>query len=191
MALVIGLVAAAARAISNHDHDRQHYSSSNPGYDSRYYNNNGYSSNSYNASPYAAYPSQMTGSRRACRRMNRKMRKAEREAREADMVMAFMGSGSRASPRSAMLVPPQHVDGGVPYMRHSDNLGARAMHPLESQGVTAGSHTSHMPPGPEGYQWRDAQSHARPASRGDRHAGFTSTEGLPTYEQVVRRSGKP
>ncbi|KAL7793218.1 hypothetical protein V8C37DRAFT_378819 [Trichoderma ceciliae] len=199
MALVIGLVAAAARAVSSNTHDRQNYNGSSPGYNGQHHNgntnhNNDYGSSiNYNTSPYAAYPPKMSGARRAGRRMNRTMRKAERKARETGgMVMALTGSGARSNPCSAP--PLQAVSGGVPYMRYEygDNPRARDMYPLESQGLMVGSHASHKPSGPEGYQWQaqDAQSFDRPASREDRHAGGSSTESLPTYEQVVRRSGK-
>lgn len=201
MALVIGLVAAAARAMSsNHDQDQRNdgynngynngqYGNNqsngyNGGYNSGY--NNGHGSSNYNAAPcapYAAYAPQMTGSRRAGRRMGRRMRKA----RDVDMVMSFMSSGSRAGPAStASTVPPStsmHPQpvGGVSYVRQGDNPRARGMYPPESQGV--------MAPEPEGYQWRDAQSRDRPVSRGDRYAEGSS-ESLPTYEQAVRKSGK-
>jgi hypothetical protein len=125
MALVIGLVAAAARALAS-DHNGsnpgyngngQNYNNSN-GYNNGYrhgcnsnaYNrgyNDGYSNNNYyngnNAAPcapYAAYGTQMSGSRRSTRRMERRMRKAERKAMERDMLWLSL-SRSRTGTLSA------------------------------------------------------------------------------------------
>ncbi|KAM0258487.1 hypothetical protein ACHAQJ_003826 [Trichoderma viride] len=207
MALVIGLVAAAARAMSGsgNDHDRQNYSNGgNPGYNGndQYHNNNGYNNgysrngyssngynNSYDTSPYAAYPPQgLTGGRRSSRRSNRRMRKAER----TDMVMSLIHSRSRAGPQAAAVpVQPQPVSGGVPYMNYGGSPMPRAVYSSESQGPMAGSYTSQMPPpgGPEGYRWRDEQSRDRPVSR-QMGSASSSTDGLPTYEEAVHRSGK-
>ncbi|KAH0529968.1 hypothetical protein TsFJ059_004654 [Trichoderma semiorbis] len=214
MALLIGLVAAAARTMANHD-DNGRQNRNNNGYNNAYSNgqyydnqsngrsnnytggypngynnsyNNGYNNgcggNNYNASPYAAYPPQMMVSRREERRMGRRMRKAERKARDADMVLSLMNSGSRAG-RSPLPqysnMPPQSGNGGVPYMQRGDNSRSQAMYPPAQQGV--------MNPEPEGSQWRDVQSRDRPTSRGDLHPA-SSSESLPTYEQVVRKSGK-
>ncbi|KAL6701301.1 hypothetical protein J3F84DRAFT_3224 [Trichoderma pleuroticola] len=212
MALLIGLVAAAARTMANNDdHGRQNRNNGyNNGYNNgQYYDNqsngrgnnynggypggynNGYNSgcggnnNNYNASPYAAYPPQMMVSRREERRMGRRMRKAERKARDADMVLSLMNSGSRAGPRAPIPpysnTQPQPGNGGVPYMQRGDNSRSQAMYPPAQQGV--------MDPAPEGSQWRDIQSRDRPASRGDLHPA-SSSESLPTYEQVVRKSNK-
>ncbi|KAL6816473.1 hypothetical protein J3E69DRAFT_95171 [Trichoderma sp. SZMC 28015] len=215
MALLIGLVAAAARTMANHDdngrqnrnnngynngynngqyYDNQSNGRSNNygggypnGYNSGYNNgyNNGCSGNNYNASPYAAYPPQMMVSRREERRMGRRMRKAERKARDADMVLSLMNSGSRAGRRSPVPqysnMQPQPGNGGVPYMQRGDNSRSQAMYHPAQQGV--------MDPEPEGSSWRDVQSRDRPTSRGDLHPA-SSSESLPTYEQVVRKSGK-
>ncbi|KAL6801103.1 hypothetical protein GGI42DRAFT_325665 [Trichoderma sp. SZMC 28013] len=216
MALLIGLVAAAARTMANHDdHGRQNRNNGynngynngqyydnqsngrsnnynggypsgyNNGYNSGYNNGCGGNNNNYNASPYAAYPPQMMGSRREERRMNRRMRKAERKARDADMVLSLMNSGSRAGPRSPVPqysnMQSQPGNGGVPYMQRGDNSRSQAMYPPAQQGV--------MEPESEGSRWRDVQSRDRPTSRGDMHPA-SSSESLPTYEQVVRKSGK-
>lgn len=194
MALVIGLVAAAARAMSSssHDHDQQNYNNGRAP-NGQYYNNsrygnacsNGYGyNNGYNSSygsspaPYAAYAPQMTGSRRAERRMHRRMRKAERKARDADMVMAFMGSGPRGAPRSAELVShPQQVP---PYTRYGESSSS------SSRARSAAAY----PPETQGVSTRAPEYRDRPASQDEGHAARLSTESLPTYEQVVRRSGK-
>ncbi|KAM6485011.1 hypothetical protein HDV62DRAFT_387793 [Trichoderma sp. SZMC 28011] len=211
MALLIGLVAAAARTMANHD-DNGRQNRNNNGYNNGYNNgqyydnqsngrsnnysggypngyNNGYSngcgSNNYNASPYAAYPPQMMVSRREERRMGRRMRKAERKARDADMVLSLMNSGSRAGRHSPVPqysnMQPQSGNGGVPYMQRGDNSRSQAMYHPAQQGV--------IDPEPSGSQWRDVQSRDRPTSRGDLHPA-SSSESLPTYEQVVRKSGK-
>ncbi|PTB71443.1 hypothetical protein M440DRAFT_1395588 [Trichoderma longibrachiatum ATCC 18648] len=167
MALVLGLVAAAAKAISNND-DRHH-------------NNSNYSGSRNdlccNSSPYAAYSPQITGSRRAERRMERKMRKEERKARNTDMLLSLMG-GSRGASGSTGLSggsttgithhQPVHGSGGVPYVGYNDNSRGRDVYP-ESQ---------------REHQWRnddDFESRERTGS---------SSEALPTYEQAVRRSDK-
>ncbi|KAL6794396.1 hypothetical protein J3E68DRAFT_372286 [Trichoderma sp. SZMC 28012] len=215
MALLIGLVAAAARTMANHD-DNGRQNRNNNGYNNGYNNsqyydnqsngrsnnysggypnsynnsynngyNNGCGSNNYNASPYAAYPPQMMVSRREERRMGRRMRKAERKARDADMVLSLMNSGSRAGRRSPAPqysnMQPQPGNGGVPYMQRGDNSRSQAMYHPAQQGV--------IDPEPSGSQWRDVQSRDRPTSRGDLHPA-SSSESLPTYEQVVRKSGK-
>ncbi|KAL7961112.1 hypothetical protein V8C34DRAFT_274734 [Trichoderma compactum] len=209
MALLIGLVAVAARTMANSDdHGRQNHNNGyNNGYNNgQYYDNqsngrgnnyynDGYPSgynngcggnNNYNASPNAAYPPHMMVSRREERRMNRRMRKAERKARDADMVLSLMSSGSRAGPRSPIppysnSMQPQPGNGGVPYMQRGDSSRSQAMYPPAQQGV--------MEPESGGSQWRDIQSRDRPTSRGDLHPA-SSSESLPTYEQVVRKSGK-
>ncbi|KAJ4862343.1 hypothetical protein T069G_03297 [Trichoderma breve] len=168
----------------------QYYDNQSNGRSNNYngYNNgysNGCGGNNYNAFPYAAYPPQMMVSRREERRMNRRMRKAERKARDADMVLSLMNSGSRAGPRSTLPqysnMQPQPGNGGVPYMQRGDNSRSQAMYHPAQQGI--------MDPEPEGSQWRDIQSRDRPTSRGDPHPA-SSSESLPTYEQVVRKSGK-
>ncbi|KAL7945174.1 hypothetical protein V8C42DRAFT_71961 [Trichoderma barbatum] len=202
MALVIGLVAAAARAISNsNDHDRHNYNHNNGynngrycnshnnrhgnNYNSGYHNgyDNGYNNNS--PAPYAAYAPHSTGSRRQERRMNRKMRKADRKARDADMVLSLMSSGSRSGPRSpappCSSMHPQPVHGGVSYMHQGDSSRSHPVYYPPPQG--------NMAPEPEGYQWRHVQSRDRPGSREDLHPA-SSSESLPTYEQVVRQPGK-
>ncbi|KAL7939100.1 hypothetical protein V8C35DRAFT_285705 [Trichoderma chlorosporum] len=207
MALLIGLVAAAARTMaSNDDRGRQNYNNgyNNNGYNNgQYYDNqnngygndynrgysngynNGYNGNNNNAAPYAAYAPQMRMSRRDERRMNKRMRKAERHARDADLVMSLMNSGSRGGSRSAAPsgpnMQPQPINGGMPYMQRGDNSRSQATYSPVSRGVMVSE--------PEGSQWRDVQSRNRSASREDLRPG-SSSEGLPTYEQAVRKSGK-
>ncbi|KAK4066181.1 uncharacterized protein Triagg1_8249 [Trichoderma aggressivum f. europaeum] len=204
--LLIGLVAVAARTMANKDDDGrqnrnngygngynndQYYDNQSNGRSNNYtggypsgYNNGSGGNNNYNTPPYAAYPPQMVVGRREERRMSRRMRKAERKARDADMVLSLMNSGSRAGPRSAVppysnTMQPQPGNGGVPYMQRGDSSRSQAMYPPAQQGVME----------PEGSQWRDVQSRDRPTSRGNLHPA-SSSEGLPTYEQVVRKSGK-
>lgn len=181
MALVLGLVAAAAKAISNND-DRHHNNSNYSGSRNDLYCRNHHSHNCIrhsccNSSPYAAYSPQITGSRRAERRMERKMRKEERKARNTDMLLSLMG-GSRGASGSTGLSggsttgithhQPVHGSGGVPYVGYNDNSRGRDVYP-ESQ---------------REHQWRnddDFESRERTGS---------SSEALPTYEQAVRRSDK-
>lgn len=200
MALVIGLVAAAARALAS-DHN------GNPGYNNGYnrngYNNgynNGYANNNHNynsngPAPYAPYATYGTGRRSGCRatrRMERRMRKAERKAMEADMVMSFMNSGSRS--RAAVPPPPpQPASGGVSYMNYGEGPAPRGVYSSEAQGVVSGSYRDRMPAGaPEGYRWRDEQSRDRPVGRRDvgSSSASSSTDGLPSYEQAVQKPRK-
>lgn len=196
MALVIGLVAAAARALAS-DHN-----GSNPGYNNNNnngynngYNSNGYANNNYNGNnaapyaPYAAYGSchHMTGSRRATRRMERRMRKAERKAMEADMAMSLMNSRSR-SRAAAVPASSQPVSGGVSY---GDGPASRGVYSSEAQGSVAGSYRDGMPAGaPEGYRWRDEQSRDRSRDLGSSSAR-SSMDGLPSYEQAVQKPQRP
>lgn len=195
MALVIGLVAAAARALAS-DHNGsnpgyngngQNYNNTN-GYNNGYTRgyNNGYSNNNYNGNntapyaPYAAYGtcSHMTGSRRSTRRMERRMRKAERKAERNDMIMSLMSSGSRS--RAAAAPAPSQPVSGVSYTNYG-GPAPRGVSSSEAQGSVAGSYRDRMPEGaPEGYRWRDEQSRgARP-----------SMDGLPSYEQAVQKPRK-
>ncbi|KAH0489214.1 hypothetical protein TgHK011_009655 [Trichoderma gracile] len=182
MALVIGLVAAAAKAMSSNDHDRHQNNNYNSGRNDLFRNHHSCCNSHHNSccnstsSPYAAYSPQVTGSRRAERRMERKMRKAERKARNTDMLLSLVG-GSRAAAGSTGLSggnttsaqhQPVQGGGGVPYVGYGDSSRGRNVYP-ESQ---------------RGQQWRDDddfQGRERPES---------SEEALPTYEQAVRRSDK-
>ncbi|KAM0459829.1 hypothetical protein ACHAPV_000079 [Trichoderma viride] len=209
MALVIGLVAAAARALAS-DHNGsnpgyngngQNYNNSNGynnGYNSNGYTrgyNNGYANNNYNGNnaapyaPYAAYGTctHMTGSRRSTRRMERRMRKAERKAERNDMVMSLMSSGSRS--RAAVPAPSQPV-GGVSYTNYGEGPAPRGVYSSEAQGSAAGSYRDRMPVGaPEGYRWRDEQSRDRNRDVGSSSAR-SSMDGLPSYEQAVQKPRK-
>ncbi|KAL7896953.1 hypothetical protein HDV63DRAFT_82397 [Trichoderma sp. SZMC 28014] len=198
MALVIGLVAAAARALaSDHNGNGQNYNSNNNGYSNSYNNgynngydrngytrgyNNGYANNNYNGNnaphaPYAAYGScTLTGSRRGTRRMERRMRKAERKAERNDMIMSLMSSGSR----SRAAAPSQPVS-GVSYTNYGEGPAPRAVSSSQAQGSVAGSYRDRMPSGaPEGYRWRDEQS----------RDGQRDLDGLPSYEQAVQKPRK-
>ncbi|GFP60042.1 hypothetical protein ACSS6W_005292 [Trichoderma asperelloides] len=210
MALVIGLVAAAARALAS-DHNNnpgyngngQNYNNGyNNGYNRNGYNdgyNNGYANNNYNyngngPAPHAPYATYGTGGRSGCRatrRMERRMRKAERKAMQADMVMSLMNSGSRS--RAAVPPPPQPASGGASYMNYGEGPAPRGVYSSEAQGVVAGSSRDRMPAGaPEGYRWRDEQSRDRPVGRRDvgSSSASSSTDGLPSYEQAVQKPRK-
>ncbi|EGR48380.1 uncharacterized protein TRIREDRAFT_107715 [Trichoderma reesei QM6a] len=194
MALVIGLVAAAAKAISSNDNDRHQNNNHSRFRDGLYHHHNSHNShnsghhsccNSHHnsccnttSSPLAAYSPLLTGSRRAERRMERKLRKAERKGRNTDMLLSMMG-GSRGASGSTGLSgdsatasthhhhQPGH-GGGVPYVGYGESSRGRDVSP-ESQ---------------RGHQWRDDdefQGHERTGS---------SSEALPSYEQAVRRSDK-
>lgn len=182
MAFVIGLVAAATRALSSDDR-------SNPGYNGngQNYNNN----RRYNNAPRAA----SAVGRRADRRTDRIASRAS----DAATVMSLMSSGSRS--RSAAPAPPQpappYMNYGEPYMNYGEGPAPRGMYySSEAQGSMAGPYRDHMPAGaPEGYRWRDEQSYNRPVSqRGrDRDLGAgagSSVNDLPPYEQVVYKPRK-
>jgi hypothetical protein len=215
MALVIGLVAAAARALAS-DHNGsnpgyngngQNYNNSN-GYNNGYrhgcnsnaYNrgyNDGYSNNNYyngnNAAPcapYAAYGTQMSGSRRSTRRMERRMRKAERKAMERDMIASLMSSGSRSRAAGPAPSQPQPVSGGVSYTNYGEGPAPRGVYSSEAQGSASGSYRDRMPAGaPEGYRWRDEQSRDRSRDLASSSA-MASSDGLPSYEQAVQKPRK-
>lgn len=199
MALVIGLVAAAARALaSDHNGNGPNYNSNNNGYNgynngydrngyTRGYNNGYANNNNYNGNnaaphaPYAAYGSctHMTGSRRGARRMERRMRKAERKAERNDMIMSLMNSGSRS--RAAAAPAPSQPVSGVSYTNYGEGPAPRGVSSSQAQGSVAGSYRDRMPSGaPEGYRWRDEQSRDR---NGD-------LDGLPSYEQAVQKPRK-
>lgn len=189
MALVIGLVAAAARALaSDHNGSNPGYNGNNNnngynnGYNSNGYTrgyNNGYANNNYSGNnaashvPFAAYGtcSHMTSRDRATRRMERRMRKAERKAERNDMIMSLMSSGSRSRAAGPALSQPVS---GVSYTNYG-------------QAPAAGSYRDRMPSGaPEGYRWRDEQSRDRSRDLGSSSA----TDGLPSYEQATQKPRK-
>lgn len=196
MALVIGLVAAAARALaSDHNGSNPGYNgsgqnSNNNGYTNGYNSNgytrgynNGYANDNYNGNnathyvPYAAYGtcSHMTGSRRSTRRMERRMRKAERKAERNDMIMSLITSGSRS--RAAAAPASSQPVSGVSYRNHGQGPAPRGVSSSEAQGSVAGSCRDRIP---EGYRWRDEQS----------RSARSSMDGLPSYEQAVQKPRK-
>ncbi|KAK1254573.1 hypothetical protein MKX08_008568 [Trichoderma sp. CBMAI-0020] len=185
MALVIGLVAAAARALaSDNNGSGQNY---NNGYNSngytRGYNNNYSSNHAASHVPFAEYGtcSHMTSRDRATRRMERRMRKAERKAERNEMIMSLMSSGSRRAPSQPV--------SGVSYTNYGQGPAPRGVY-SEAQGSVAGSYRDRMPSGaPEGYRWRDEQSRDRSRDLGSSGAG-PSMDGLPSYEQAVQKPRK-
>lgn len=203
MAFVLGLAAAAARAVTS---DR---SNSNPGNGQNYNNNgynNGYPNNNYNGNNAVPY----VRGRGALGRMDRRAQRLQRTADDAETVMSLMSSGSRS--RSAAPAYSQPANRGVSYMGYGEGPAPRgvsymeygegpaprgAYYSPEEQRAMAGSYRDRMPVGaPEGYRWRDEQSRDQPVSRrdGQRDMGSSSapsyTDGLPSYEQVVQRPRK-
>lgn len=198
MAFVIGLVAAATRALSSDD-------GSNPGY-----NNNGQNNNNSNRRYNIGRAASAVG-RRADRRTDR----IASRAADAATVMSLMSSGSRSGSgsRSAAPAPRQpepYMDYGegpvprdAPYMNHGNGSAQRGgvaytSYYGEAQRPMAGSYRDRVPAGaPEGCRWRKEQSYNRPVSHGDEGRDLgrslrasSSVHDLPSYEQAAQRPRK-